>query len=37
MATVKFTVNGKARTVNTEPERPLLEVLREELGLTGVK
>jgi aerobic-type carbon monoxide dehydrogenase small subunit (CoxS/CutS family) len=37
MATVRFTVNGKARTVNTEPERPLLDVLREDLGLTGVK
>jgi aerobic carbon-monoxide dehydrogenase small subunit len=37
MATVRFTVNGKARTVTTEPERPLLEVLREDLGLTGVK
>jgi aerobic-type carbon monoxide dehydrogenase small subunit (CoxS/CutS family) len=37
MATVRFTVNGKARTVNTEPERPLLEVLREDLGLTGTK
>jgi aerobic carbon-monoxide dehydrogenase small subunit len=37
MATVRFTVNGKARAVNTEPERPLLEVLREDLGLTGVK
>src|SRR5438552_13483196 len=37
MATVRFTVNGKARSVNTEPERPLLEVLREDLGFTGVK
>ena len=37
MATIRFTVNGKARSVNTEPERPLLEVLREDLGLTGAK
>ena len=37
MAIVRFTVNGTARTVNTEPERPLLEVLREDLGLTGAK
>jgi len=37
MATIRFTVNGKARTVNTEAERPLLDVLREDLGLTGVK
>ncbi len=37
MATIRFTVNGRARSVNTEPERPLLEVLREDLGLTGTK
>jgi len=37
MATVRFTANGKARTVNTDPERPLLEVLREDLGITGPK
>jgi aerobic-type carbon monoxide dehydrogenase small subunit (CoxS/CutS family) len=37
MATVRFKVNGQARSVNTEVERPLLEVLREDLGLTGVK
>ena len=35
--TFRFTVNGKARTVETEAERPLLEVLREDLSLTGVK
>ena len=37
MAIIRFTVNGKARSVDTEPERPLLEVLREDLGLTGTK
>jgi aerobic carbon-monoxide dehydrogenase small subunit len=37
MATFRFTVNGKSHTVNTEPDRPLLEVLREDLGLTGSK
>ena len=37
MATIRFTVNGKPCSVDTEPERPLLEVLREELGLTGTK
>jgi aerobic-type carbon monoxide dehydrogenase small subunit (CoxS/CutS family) len=37
MATFRFTVDGKAHTLNVEPERPLREVLREELGLTGVK
>lgn len=30
-------INGSPRSVETEPERPLLEVLREDLGLTGTK
>jgi len=34
---LKFTVNGEVRTVTTDPQRPLLEVLREELNLTGAK
>jgi len=34
---VEFVVNGVARAVETDPERPLLEVLREDLGLTGAK
>jgi nicotinate dehydrogenase subunit A len=33
----KFTVNGAARTVETAADRPLLDVLREDLGLTGTK
>lgn len=37
MAIFRLTVNGQARSVETEPERPLLEVLREDLGLTGTK
>jgi carbon-monoxide dehydrogenase small subunit len=37
MAKIRFTVNGEARDVDTEPERLLLEVLREDLGLTGTK
>ena len=37
MATIRLSVNGKACSVDTEPERPLLEVLREDLGLTGTK
>ena len=37
MATIRLSVNGKTRSVDTEPERPLLEVLREDLGLTGTK
>lgn len=35
--TFTFTVNGQPKTVTTDPERPLLEVLREDLGLTGTK
>jgi len=36
-ATITFTVNGEQRTVKTDPERPLLDVLREDLRLTGTK
>jgi len=35
--TITFTVNGKQRTVTTDPQRPLLDVLREDLQLTGAK
>jgi aerobic-type carbon monoxide dehydrogenase small subunit (CoxS/CutS family) len=35
--TLRLTVNGKVRTVKTQADRPLLEVLREDLGLTGTK
>lgn len=35
--TFTITVNGQARTVTTDPQRPLLEVLREDLQLTGTK
>jgi aerobic-type carbon monoxide dehydrogenase small subunit (CoxS/CutS family) len=36
--TIRFTVNGEAVTVDpTEAQRPLVEVLRETLGLTGTK
>ena len=34
---LEFTVNGKPAQVDTDPARPLLEVLREDLGLTGTK
>jgi aerobic-type carbon monoxide dehydrogenase small subunit (CoxS/CutS family) len=37
MAIIRLTVNGQLRSVDTEPERPLLDVLREDLGLTGTK
>ncbi|HVR36904.1 MAG TPA: (2Fe-2S)-binding protein [Methylomirabilota bacterium] len=36
-ATLEFTLNGKARQVEADPRRNLLEVLREDLGLTGAK
>jgi aerobic-type carbon monoxide dehydrogenase small subunit (CoxS/CutS family) len=34
---ITLRVNGEIREVTTEPERPLLEVLREDLNLTGTK
>jgi len=37
LGTLKFTVNGERRSVATDPDRPLLEVLREDLQLTGTK
>jgi aerobic-type carbon monoxide dehydrogenase small subunit (CoxS/CutS family) len=36
-ASITFTVNGRKQTVTTDPQRPLLDVLREDLRLTGVK
>jgi aerobic-type carbon monoxide dehydrogenase small subunit (CoxS/CutS family) len=36
-ATVRFRVNGTDRRVTTDPQRRLLDVLREELQLTGTK
>src|SRR5215471_1379850 len=35
--TITFSVNGKSHTITTDPERSLLDVLREELHLTGAK
>ena len=29
-AKITFTVNGKKETVTTDPDRPLLDVLRED-------
>ena len=37
MAAVKFTLNGKAQTVDVPPAMPLLWVLRDTLGMTGTK
>ena len=35
--TLNFTVNGKPVTLETEPDRRLLDILREDLHLTGTK
>ena len=34
---ITLTVNGKSRQVDTDPDTPLLWVLRDELELTGTK
>jgi carbon-monoxide dehydrogenase small subunit len=34
---IELTVNGRARSVDVAPHHTLLEVLREDLGLTGTK
>ena len=34
---IAFTLNGKATTVNVDPQMPLLWVLRDTLNLTGTK
>ena len=36
-APIELTVNGASRTVQSPPARPVLEVLRDELDLTGTK
>src|SRR5438552_7462211 len=36
-ATISFELNGEAATVAFAPHKTLLEVLREDLGLTGTK
>ncbi|MBN1361632.1 MAG: (2Fe-2S)-binding protein [Sedimentisphaerales bacterium] len=35
--TVTLTVNGIERTITTDSERPLIDVIREDLQLTGTK
>jgi aerobic-type carbon monoxide dehydrogenase small subunit (CoxS/CutS family) len=37
MASLTLTINGTARTVDVDPDTPLLWVLRDTLGLTGTK
>jgi aerobic-type carbon monoxide dehydrogenase small subunit (CoxS/CutS family) len=34
---IQFSLNGKAQTVEADPQMPLLWVLRDKLGLTGTK
>src|ERR1700757_1044016 len=36
-APIAFTLNGNSQNITTDPDRPLLEVLREDLQLTGTK
>ena len=37
LVTLRLTVNGKARRLQVPPMRRLLDVLREDCGLTGTK
>ena len=37
MPQFRLSVNGKERVVDTDADRPLLEVIREDLKLTGTK
>jgi isoquinoline 1-oxidoreductase alpha subunit len=37
MAAISFTINGKAASIDAEPDTPLLWVVREQLKLTGTK
>ncbi len=37
MAVFKFTLNGKAQSVDVQPQMPLLWVLRDTLSMTGTK
>ena len=37
MPTISFTVNGTRHSIDTDPLRRLLDVLREDLGFTAVK
>lgn len=37
MSAVQFTLNRVRKSINTDPNRTLLEVLREDLDLTGAK
>ncbi len=34
---IRFKLNGKPRFLSTEPDRRVIDLLREDLGLTGIK
>src|SRR5258708_18358401 len=36
-AAITLTVNGRAESITSNPQRPLLDVLREDLHLTGTR
>ncbi len=37
MKAITFTLNGQKMTIDTEPMKRLIDILRDELGLTGTK
>ncbi|HEX6510548.1 MAG TPA: 2Fe-2S iron-sulfur cluster-binding protein, partial [Chloroflexota bacterium] len=37
MTTITLTINGRQQTIDAPPMKRLLDVLREDLGLTGAK
>src|SRR6056297_2601384 len=37
MATINFSINGTSHAIDTDPLRRLLDILREDHELTGVK
>lgn len=37
MASITLSVNGQSKSIESDPQRTLLEVLREDLDLTGTK
>jgi len=37
MATINFSINGTSHSIDTDPLRRLLDILREDIKLTGVK
>ncbi|WP_433965851.1 (2Fe-2S)-binding protein [Tunturiibacter gelidiferens] len=37
MTTIQLTINGQSKTIEAPPMKRLLDVLREDLGLTGAK